>query len=221
VEPEEGEAPWELGAEGWGRALARLIASHYRLAHVDCGGAPEEMCGEFAAELAARDGLLARGPRGFEALPGDAAQLTRMLARAVELGRAEEVRRLLEAGANPDAPLRPAKRAVLGGGAQPERGADERPLLLIAIEKGFVEVARLLVESGANVNVSDARGNTALHYAASRGDAELVRLLLESGADPLAANEAGETPADLAERLGHAQVAQLIREWRAAPANSL
>jgi hypothetical protein len=225
VEPEGGEALWELveGAGGWARTLAHLVVLHYRRAHVDCGGAPEEMCEEFAAELAARDGLLVRGLRGFEApLPlGELARLTRRLARAVELGRAEEVREFLEMGANPDAPLRPAKRVVLGGGAQPDGGADERSLLLTAIERGFAEVARLLIESGANVNASDARGNTALHYAASRGDAELVQLLLESGADPLAANEAGETPADLAERLGYAHVAQLIRGWRAAPANSL
>ncbi|GAB4546101.1 MAG: hypothetical protein Tsb0013_04610 [Phycisphaerales bacterium] len=62
--------------------------------------------------------------------------------------------------------------------------------------RGHVPTARLLLEAGADIDATDIRGLTALHYAAGSGTPELVELLLEHGADPLAQDNAGLTPLD-------------------------
>lgn len=61
--------------------------------------------------------------------------------------------------------------------------------------------AKALLELGADLRAQDARGRTALHYAALHCDKEAVlSLLLEEGADPTATDHKGNTPADLARK---------------------
>ena len=43
-----------------------------------------------------------------------------------------------------------------------------------------------LLGNGADVQLSDARGRTAVHHAAGRGNHEALGLLLEAGASPMA-----------------------------------
>ena len=63
-----------------------------------------------------------------------------------------------------------------------------------------VELARLLLEAApteqgrAEPDARDAKGGTALHYAAEYGALELVQLLLSKGADPSARNREESTP---------------------------
>jgi len=61
--------------------------------------------------------------------------------------------------------------------------------LLGEIRKGDLGAVRLSLAHGANVNARDAKGATALMYAALYGDVEFVNLLLDKGADPNASND--------------------------------
>lgn len=56
---------------------------------------------------------------------------------------------------------------------------------------------------GSGVDLRDARGRTALHWAATRGDSGAVAALLDAGADRDAADAAGSTPLHEAARSWH------------------
>jgi ankyrin repeat protein len=84
---------------------------------------------------------------------------------------------------------------------------DRTPLLLAVAGDGFTviperqkKIVTALLVAGADVNAADAKGYTALHYAAYQGTFDLVALLLEKGADPNAKNGVDETPLHLAAR---------------------
>jgi ankyrin repeat protein len=83
------------------------------------------------------------------------------------------------------------------------------PLADAAMERNGAEVRRLL-EAGADVNLAQADGSTALHWAAYHRDTDLARLLLEAGADPSAANREGSTPLWLAASQGDATMVETL-----------
>jgi ankyrin repeat protein len=80
-----------------------------------------------------------------------------------------------------------------------------------AMHRDTAEVRRL-VQDGADVNLGQADGATALHWAAYRGDSDLARLLLEAGADASAANREGSTPLWLAASQGDATMVEILLE---------
>ena len=88
------------------------------------------------------------------------------LPEAVLYGRAAEVKTLLAAGADVNAPD--------DTGMTP---------LMVAAAQGDGAIARLLIAGGANVSAAAADGTTALMHAASANRGDLVRLLISSGAD--------------------------------------
>lgn len=59
---------------------------------------------------------------------------------------------------------------------------------------GNVERVRALIERGADVNVTNHKGQTALHCAAKAGFVDIVTVLLSHGANVDAADATGETP---------------------------
>jgi ankyrin repeat protein len=61
-----------------------------------------------------------------------------------------------------------------------------------------LEAAKVLLDAGADVNAQDARGQTALHGAASKGYTQLVQFLAERGATLDAVDQNGSTPLDAA-----------------------
>ena len=87
-------------------------------------------------------------------------------------GSAAMVRRLLEAGANPNA-------ALLAG---------ETPLM-VASRSGNPAVVEQLLAKGANVNARGARGQTALMWAVAQKHPDVVKVLLAHGADVHARSE--------------------------------
>jgi hypothetical protein len=98
-----------------------------------------------------------------------------------------------------------------------EDHADCCPLMLAA-EMGCVAVAELLLEFGADPKQRNARGETALHFAArsstrSDGPARIARLLCEHGADPEARNANGKTPLSCS----HCGVAEILIGFGATP----
>jgi ankyrin len=126
---------------------------------------------------------------------------TTALIWAAHNGDEELVRRLLRAGADPDAAndygaTALLEAATIGDDAVIERLLDEdadpnlanpenmTPLMAVA-RTGNVRAARLLVEAGADVDAKeDWAGQTALIWAAAQGQPEMIAYLISAGADP-------------------------------------
>jgi ankyrin repeat protein len=100
---------------------------------------------------------------------------------AAFFGRAEAVRLLLDAGADPNA----VGTSEQIGPVQP---------LHSAAASGRLEGVRLLLERGADVNARQGGGFTALHAAAASRDMELARVLLAAGADMTVKTDEGREP---------------------------
>ena len=88
------------------------------------------------------------------------------LAKAAEIGKIEEVSKLLEEGADPNT-LDKVKRTPIYWAAQ----------------NGHIEVMKLLLEKGATVNMGDNTGYSPLWIASQHKQLPAVKLLLASGAD--------------------------------------
>ncbi len=98
------------------------------------------------------------------------------LIAAAGRGDTDEVKRLIDSGADPNA-----------GDA---RG---RSALLHSVIAGHDGAARALLRRGAHVETADADGKTALMWAADAGHMEIAALLLKRGADMAARDKYGQT----------------------------
>ncbi len=87
----------------------------------------------------------------------------------------------------------------------------QSPVADAAMQRDNAGVAALL-ETGADVNLAQADGATALHWAAYHGNVSLAGLLLEAGADASAANRNGSTPLWLAASHGDAVMVEALLE---------
>ena len=116
---------------------------------------------------------------------------------AVFFGRVNIVHFLLSKGANIDAPsnndqfVTPLHSAL----ANPHNSA----------------VGQLLIGAGANLNATQARGYTPLHYAALNGLDQVVRSLIAHGADASVRDHKGKTAYELAIESGKASTAILLK----------
>lgn len=64
---------------------------------------------------------------------------------------------------------------------------------------GHPDVVGLLLKAGSEVNLTDNKGRSALHYAAELGQDDTIEMLLAAGADPnVAENNTGRTALHLA-----------------------
>jgi ankyrin repeat protein len=149
------------------------------------------------------------------------------LETAVEEGTAEDVKALLNKGADANtlteggqtlllrAVVRGDKEittALLEGGANPEKGgAGNRSPLFTAAMTGKTALIELLLEKKAKVNGASPEGMTALHGAAITGQVGATKLLLAKGADISAKNAKGQTALQIAEQSKNAEVAELLR----------
>ena len=125
-----------------------------------------------------------------------------------ESGRSVEMLNLmLAAGADPNlvqndrGGMGPRKTPVLFDAI---KGSGDEPLP--------AEFLQAMLKAGGNPNISNARGETALHYAVSSKAADSARLLLESGANPNAADTDGYTPLVCAIRADDAGLIRLLAE---------
>lgn len=105
-----------------------------------------------------RDTMTTRSPEDL---------ITRLF-EAIEEASPDEVRKQLEAGADPS-----AKQEFL-----------DDPALKAAVESESMEILKLLLEAGAQINAKTSGGETALTEAARTGKVEMVKILLEAGANP-------------------------------------
>ena len=86
-------------------------------------------------------------------------------------------------------------------------GAAARDVPLVeAVKEGSAGSVRALLDQRADVNVAEADGTTALHWAVQAEAAALVGLLIDAGADVKAANRYGVTPLSLACVTGNAGI---------------
>ena len=56
-----------------------------------------------------------------------------------------------------------------------------------------MEIIELLISGNDGVNIQDAYGSIALHYAAKEGDTKVIELLINHGADVIATAKAVRT----------------------------
>ena len=128
-----------------------------------------------------------------------AGELEDALINSARLGRVDEVKTLLDKGANINARDAKGQTALIWGIQNIdilrlliEKGAnvnaydkDGRTALIQAVfsYSGSLSILRLLIEKGADMNVRDEYGNTALMYGVSSPKADVVRLLIEKGAN--------------------------------------
>src|SRR6185436_20350792 len=79
-----------------------------------------------------------------------------------------------------------------------------------AVKSGNVEAVRVALQKRADVNLAEADGMTALHWAARNNDLASARLLLRAGANTKATTRYGVTPLALAAQNGSAQMLDLL-----------
>lgn len=99
-----------------------------------------------------------------------------------------------------------------------------RTALQCAAYGGFTECLSVLITEGrAEVNIQDAEGITALHWACSVGSVDAVQLLVGMGANLNVMEVDGEklTPLDYAVIGSHQEVAQLLIERGALSISSI
>jgi ankyrin repeat protein len=152
---------------------------------------------------------------------------------AAKDGRLEDVERMLQEGANPNAPdidgempLHAAARwgqvaiaeVLLSHGADPgAKAANGATPLQVSVVEAQVGTARALLRHGADANARDLFGKSPLHDAALRGNRDLVALLLDYGADARATDDSGTTPLHLAARGGNKGMMKVLLSHKADP----
>ena len=94
-------------------------------------------------------------------------------------------------------------------------GVDMR--LVDAVKKGDTSAVRALLKEGPGVDVAEADGATALHWAVYRADVEATDLLIRAGAKVDAANRHGVRPLSLACANGSAQIVEKLLAAGADP----
>ena len=116
-------------------------------------------------------------------------------------GDVEEIKRLLAADADPNAPSDDGRTALhyaawqgsaeaiaalIAGGADPNKRnrKDKATALHRAVWEGHTEAVSALLDGGADPNARANRKASPLHWATWQGNAECIALLIKGGADP-------------------------------------
>ena len=117
---------------------------------------------------------------------GCARSIDKDLIIAAGAGDAEQVRALVQKGANPNA-----------------LALDGWTALTMAAREGRLEAVQVLLQSGAKIDAPEGGGSTALFWAAFYDHRDVIHLLLSKGADINKKSKGGESPLHLALRFNH------------------
>lgn len=123
---------------------------------------------------------------------------SRELFKAMENGRLDEVKLLLDAGAYTNA-----------------TDAQELDPLMHAVTTGSPSIVRSLLDYGASPAVTDRKGSSPLHLACAYGHVEIVRALLDAGADFDSVNRSHRTPLHHAAMSGRPEIVTLLLQYGA------
>lgn len=115
------------------------------------------------------------------------------LLKSVKAGKVDEVRQLLEQGADPSI-------------------SDEHsPPLHWAAQRGYLEIVKLLIRHSADVNQRGSGGDTPLIFAVGRNQVDVVKYLLMNNADPNLSGECSP-PLHLAAQCNFFEMIKLLVE---------
>jgi len=80
-----------------------------------------------------------------------------------------------------------------------------------AAAKGDLEVINFLLVNGADINAVDAKGRTALHFAASSGRVRIVKYLINKGADIKIRDKSGRSAHFYAKKANYTKIADILK----------
>ena len=89
--------------------------------------------------------------------------------------------------------------------------------LIQAVQSGHMPLIGQLIGGGAEVNIIDAWGRSAAHYAVSNNNLPALKLLLDHGADANLADNAGHTPLDVWHKHKNEEMLKLLHTAGAKP----
>ncbi|MCT4625090.1 MAG: ankyrin repeat domain-containing protein, partial [Schleiferiaceae bacterium] len=85
-------------------------------------------------------------------------------------------------------------------------------VLILGAHSTNLEAIEFLYSKHPNaINLSDYKGNTALHYAVENGEIEIVKFLVSQGAEPSITNNKGKTALDLAIKKGNKEIIEMLK----------
>jgi len=99
--------------------------------------------------------------------------------------------------------------------------AEQLPSIILAVKNNDLTQTRALINQEIDVNMPQADGATALHWAVHRDSVDAVRALVDAGADVDAINDFGIMPLWLACENKNAEMARLLLKAGANPNNIL
>jgi ankyrin repeat protein len=103
-----------------------------------------------------------------------------------------------------------ADLALRHGAVLDEAVSEGKPLLNHLICWGQIPATLWMLAHGASPNLSDERGWTAVHQAASRGNARMMQAVLDAGGDLKRRNKDGHTPLDVALAAGRDKLVAMM-----------
>lgn len=204
-EDSTGRTPLEIAQEEENTAVAEVLDSHASTSR-------EEKTGETEQEVddVPNDGV-------------DDEELELKIIEAAREGDLDELKQLIDAGADPSIGLAfvstaDAARLLLNAGADVSATptAEGGTALHGAALEGVKEIVSILLDSGADPHLKNDHGKTPLHFAA-RENPEVGHLLLEAGADPDARDQDNKTPLHEAVIEGDSETVEVLLEADADP----
>lgn len=148
------------------------------------------------------------------------AKMDTPLVKAIKENKVDEVKRLLESGADPNARDKPYKAMSLWEMAKSmlrrtsaDRGENYPSALMVTARASKSdEIAKLLLDHGAQVNALGPAHTTALLEASEAGQLDNLKLLVDRGADVHAVNDSKQDGVLAAVKAKHADCAKVLLE---------